>query len=118
MNDPENTLILRRLRMSNRIYCRFPALCAARLGISPAAAKATFAELLARAKVEAAAGHRLSPPGDNLVGTAMEMLDLMPTATPQQLAELTDLLQRDTASLGAAAALPASGPDVSPSPPV
>jgi hypothetical protein len=57
----------------------------------------TFPELLARAKAQAAAGHRWTPPGDNMTETVMSMMDLIPTATPEQLAELSELLERDKA---------------------
>lgn len=57
--------------------------------------KATFAELLAKAQAQAAAGHRWSPPGDNMTETVAGMMDMIPTATPQQLAELSALLEKD-----------------------
>lgn len=55
----------------------------------------TFGELLAQAKAQAAAGHRWSPPGDNMTETVMKMMDIVPTATHDQLAELSALLESD-----------------------
>jgi hypothetical protein len=66
------------------------------LGSSSARAqKLTFAELLARAETQAAAGHRWEPAGDNMAETISGMMELIATATPQQLAELSALLKRD-----------------------
>ncbi len=100
--------------MLSRIINGIAALCAVLLEISSASgAKPTFAELLARAKSEAAAGHRLEPPGDNVADTAMQMLDLAPTATPAQIAEFTRLLQPDPpAPISAASGLGANPPVV------
>ena len=56
------------------------------------ASAATFGELLARAKAEAAAGQNWAPPGDNVTDTVMAMMELTPTATPEQLSELLALL--------------------------
>jgi hypothetical protein len=53
----------------------------------------TFADLMARAKAEAAAGNQSSPPGDNVLETVGSMLDLMPTATAAQLQDLYQLLE-------------------------
>jgi hypothetical protein len=58
-----------------------------------------FSELLARAKVEAAAGHRVGPLGDNLTETFMAMIEILPQATPQQLAEFDVILQQQRAAL-------------------
>jgi hypothetical protein len=55
----------------------------------------TFADLLARAETQAAAGHRWSPPGDNMTETVAGMMDLIPTATTEQLSKLSALLERD-----------------------
>jgi hypothetical protein len=52
----------------------------------------TFADLLAQAKVQAATGHRWAPPGDNMTETIMRMMDIIGTATPTQLSELSTLL--------------------------
>lgn len=52
----------------------------------------TFADLLAQAKVQAATGHRWTPPGDNMTETVMHMMDIIGTATPAQLSELSGLL--------------------------
>jgi TPR repeat protein len=57
----------------------------------------TFADLLARAKAQAAAGHRWMPPGDNMTETVVSMMDLIPTATSQQLSELSVLLASEKA---------------------
>ncbi len=75
------------------------ALCIAAAAALPAhAASPTFAELLAEAKAQAAAGHRWDPPGDNMTETVMRMMDLIPTATPEQISDLSALLERDKAS--------------------
>ena len=55
----------------------------------------TFGELLARAETQAAAGHRWSPPGDNMTETVAGMMDLIPTATTEQLSQLSALLEKD-----------------------
>ncbi len=54
-----------------------------------------FADLLARAEAQAAAGHRWAPSGDNMTETVSAMMELISSATPEQLAELSDLLERD-----------------------
>jgi hypothetical protein len=59
------------------------------------AQKTTFAEMLARAQAQAAAGHRWTPPGDNMTETVVGMMDLIPTASAEQLAELSALLESD-----------------------
>jgi hypothetical protein len=53
----------------------------------------SFADLLARAKAQVAAGHRWAPPGDNMTETIVSMMDLISTATPEQLTELSALLE-------------------------
>ena len=55
----------------------------------------SFTDLLARAKAQASAGHRWTPTGDNMTETILTMMDLIPTATPEQLAELSALLDID-----------------------
>ena len=60
---------------------------------------ARFVDLLARARAEAAAGHNVGPPGDNLSETFMAMINILPSATPQQLAEFDELLQQQRAAL-------------------
>jgi hypothetical protein len=55
----------------------------------------TFGEMLARAEAQAAAGRRWAPPGDNMTETISGMMDIISTATPQQLAELSALLESD-----------------------
>lgn len=62
-----------------------------------------FGDLLARAKAEAAAGHRWAPPGDNMTETVIRMMDLVSAATPAQLAELGALLDSDKVHPAAAA---------------
>jgi len=67
-------------------------------GCFPAfAATPTFAELLAKAETQYDAGHRWSPPGDNMVETVASMMDIISTATPQQLTELSALLEKGAA---------------------
>ncbi len=58
-----------------------------------------FADLLARAKAQAAAGHRWAPSGDNMTETVSAMMALISSATPEQLAELSDLLEGDAKRL-------------------
>jgi hypothetical protein len=65
--------------------------------------KPSFGDLLARARAQAAAGHRWSPPGDNMTETIAGMMDLVPTATPQQLKDLSALLESDAPRAPAAA---------------
>ncbi|WP_428492594.1 hypothetical protein [Rhodopila sp.] len=82
--------------MTMAIRCAVLALCALLVTSLPANAGGnSFADLLARAKAQDAAGHRWAPPGDNVTETVMTMLDTISTATPDQLAELSALLQRD-----------------------
>ena len=82
--------------MPMRIPRGLLALCALLLTQLPAhAGSDSFADLLSRAKTQAAEGHRWAPPGNNMTETIMAMLDIVSTATPQQLAELSALLQRD-----------------------
>ena len=71
-----------------------------------------FADLLARAEAQAAAGHRWAPSGDNMTETVSAMMALISSATPEQLAELSDLLEGDAKSLSHPAAKSAavSGP--------
>jgi hypothetical protein len=52
-----------------------------------------FADLLARAEAQAAAGHRWAPSGDNMTETVGAMMKLISSATPEQLAELSNLLE-------------------------
>jgi TPR repeat protein len=59
----------------------------------------TFAELFAKAEAQAAAGHRWSPPGDNMTETVAGMMDLIGTATPKQLEDLSALLEADAERL-------------------
>jgi TPR repeat protein len=93
------------------------AMCAVLNLVVPAHAEnQTFGELLTRAEAQAAAGHRWSPPDDNMTDTVIRMLDLLSTATPAEIAELSALLQSDNASrpnpgaasAGAAKTAPAS----------
>jgi hypothetical protein len=57
--------------------------------------KPTFSELLARAQAQAAAGHRWTPAGDNMTETVVSMMDLIPTATADELTKLSELLEVD-----------------------
>jgi hypothetical protein len=59
----------------------------------------SFGEMLARAQAQAAAGHRWAPPGDNMTETISSMMDIISSATPQQLAELSALLESDGSRL-------------------
>ena len=63
-----------------------------------------FADLLARAEAQAAAGHRWAPSGDNMTETVSAMIALISSATPEQLAELSALLKRDATRLPHSAA--------------
>jgi hypothetical protein len=58
-----------------------------------------FADLLARAEAQATAGHRWAPPGDNMTETVAAMMKLLSSATPEQLAKLSDFLERDATGL-------------------
>jgi hypothetical protein len=86
----------------------------------------SFADLLAQAKAQAAAGHRWDPPGDNAAETIMRMIDLIPTATPAQLSDLSALIESGrptpagtaaTPNLAADPPPPAAAPAPSPSQP-
>jgi len=68
----------------------------------------TFAYLLAQAKLQAATGHRWAPPGDNMTETVMRMMDMISTATPAQLSELSGLLAGDKTDPPPSAASPGS----------
>jgi hypothetical protein len=57
--------------------------------------KPSFGELLSRAEAQAVAGHRWTPPGDNMTETVIGMMDLIPTATPEQLTKLSQLLESE-----------------------
>ena len=70
-----------------------------------------FADLLARAEAQAAAGHRWAPSGDNMTETVSAMMELISSATPEQLAELSDLLQRDATRLPHPAAASEATPE-------
>jgi TPR repeat protein len=68
----------------------------------------TFTDLLARAKAQAAAGHRWAPPGDNMAETVIGMMDLIPTASQAEVAQLSALLESEKSS-----GLAGQNPDVS-----
>jgi hypothetical protein len=71
------------------------AACITLMAVQPAwAAKPTFDELLDRVQSEEAAGHILSPPDDNMTATMILLLDLLPSATPDQLSRLNEMLER------------------------
>lgn len=83
-------------RTLNTAPAGLPAFFLALLACLPLqAAEPSFDELLARAEAQAAAGHGLSPPGDNVSETALALYKLVPTATPAQLNALTALLDRE-----------------------
>ena len=63
--------------------------------LSAYAEQQTFGDLLARAQAQSAAGHRWAPPGDNATETILSMMDVIATATPAQLVELSALLAND-----------------------
>lgn len=71
-----------------------------RSAIQPAeAAEQNFEDLLGRARAQDAAGHRWYPPGDNFTETVLALLDLLPTATPAQVAELQALVEHEQKGL-------------------
>jgi TPR repeat protein len=74
----------------------------------------SFDDLLARAEAQAAAGHRWTPPGDNMTETIAGMMDLVPTATPEQLAALSALLQNDVRRSAPPGGQPSPAPDRAP----
>jgi hypothetical protein len=78
------------------------------------AAEPTFSELLDRAQAQEAAGHILSPTGDNMTDTVVALLDLLPSATPDQLAKFNHLLERGKQALRADLSQSATG-DAAPS---
>jgi hypothetical protein len=81
--------------------------CAALITALPIHAETqTFADLLAQAKLQSATGHRWAPPGDNMTETVMHMMDIIGTATPAQLSELSGLLD------GGLTVLPPPAPNV------
>ena len=93
--------------MPGVMRCGLLAVCAMLVG-APAghAEDKSFAALLARAKAQAAAGHRWGPPGDNMTETVMRMIDVAGTATPEQLSELSAFLEQDKSAGSAARANP------------
>lgn len=78
--------------------------------------KPSFGELLAKAEAQAATGHRWSPPGDNMTETVVSMMDMISTATPQQLAELSALLGKNGTPAPQAAATADTVPAAQPRP--
>jgi hypothetical protein len=81
-------------KMPAGIRCSLLAICLGLMTLSSAHADSrSFADLLARAKAQAATGHRWEPAGDNMTETIVSMMDLIPTATPEQLTELSALLE-------------------------
>jgi len=62
---------------------------------------AQFAELLARAHAEVGAGSQAQPLGKNVTETFMAMINILPQASAQQLAEFDALLQQQKAALAA-----------------
>jgi hypothetical protein len=59
----------------------------------------TFAELLARAEAQLAAGHYRSPPGDNFDETTMSLIGALGQATPEQITALNLLLTDELAAV-------------------
>ena len=89
-------------KMLGGFGCLTLAICIALTGSLPAHAdNQTFADLLALAKAQAASGHRWAPAGDNMTETVMSMMDLVSTATPDELAELASLLEAGITRPGA-----------------
>lgn len=80
------------------------------------ASEQSFADLLARAHAQVAAGHKWGPPGDNVNETFSLMIDRLHEATPEQVAEfeamLTRAQQEAAASLGPTHSSPAAQQDV------
>jgi len=85
------------LRRAFVVFCLLTGFGSAALSAN--AEQPNFADLLARAEAQAAAGHRWGPPGDNMTETVLRMMELVPTATPDQLAELSALLQTEETTL-------------------
>jgi hypothetical protein len=76
------------------VRCTLLLICTVLMAVPSAHAEnPSFADLLARAKAQAAANHRWTPPNDNMTETVMRMIDLIPTATPAQLSELSALIE-------------------------
>ncbi len=75
---------------------RHAVICCCAAGIVMGTARAeqqSFAALLTRAEMQAAAGHRWGPAGDNMTETVATMMDQISSATPEQLNQLAALLQ-------------------------
>lgn len=77
-------------------YCGRISIIGMLLAAPPLAAanEPGFAELLARAQAEMAAGHTVSPPGDNVSETFLSMINVMEQATPEQLVVFDALLRQ------------------------
>jgi hypothetical protein len=87
------------VNMSVGIRCGLLAIVVVFVTILPANAEnSAFSDLLAQAQAQAAAGRRWAPPGDNMTETVMRMMDLISTATPADIAALSDLLETDKSS--------------------
>ena len=81
---------------------RHAVICCCAAGIVMGTARAeqqSFAALLTRAEMQAAAGHRWGPAGDNMTETVATLMDQISTATPEQLNRLAALLQSPPAGL-------------------
>ncbi|WP_428484708.1 hypothetical protein [Rhodopila sp.] len=90
------SLTYRLVGAARRLGRLFDVICLVLIVVFPAAAASpTFEELLARAKAQAAAGHRWAPSGDNMGETVVTLLDMFPAATPTQITELLALLKND-----------------------
>jgi TPR repeat protein len=91
--------------------------CASLMTSQPTRAESqTFSDLLAQAKAQAAEGHRWEPPGDNMTETVLAMMNLVPTATPEQVAELVTLLETDSTKPPQTAPVTEQPPDRQPVP--
>ena len=101
--------------MRAQMRCGLPTFFLVLLVLLPAdAADPAFADLLAQAQAQAAAGHRWAPPGDNFAETVITMVDRLSTATPAQIAEFTALVERNHLASLEAPASTAAPPDAPP----
>ncbi len=85
------------LRRALVVLCLLTGPCP--VAMSASEEQPNFTDLLTRAEAQAAAGHRWGPPGDNMTETVLRMMELIPTATPDQLTELSALLQTEEDTL-------------------
>jgi hypothetical protein len=78
--------------MTDYIRVALPALAICSMLGTALAGEASFTDILARARAQAAAGHRWEPAGDNAADTLASLVDLLPTATGQQRADVLALV--------------------------